>query len=445
VSADRGISPRIAATPTFNVRGPPSHDTVAVPRRSTRAVLALGVLVGLGTLVALPLTRPEQVGLATRVYTVAAEAALAGQPFYGVAPPGLEGYYFVYPPVVMLAVLPYGLLGDALLAFAIQTAVTVAAGVALAWLLVAAVDRAGIDLLRADRALIAAFTLVSVHATPTLVNGQLNVVLGCAVAAGFLALERERSGLAGAALAAAATVKLFPAAFGAYLLRRRAWRAVAAAIATGLGLLAIGVLAFGPDATVTYLTTVVPSEVQTGALAAAPLSHGFLTVRRQLAALLPWLDPQFLPLVGVLVVAPLVAATYYRLETTPDRWLAILATVIGTLLVLPLEGLYFPLAAFPLVPLLYVLPGGRTRQLVLAGTVLTMVQVTPTTLSLLADGGLVGPWLGDLVAGVARPVFRVILPATVGMWLLLAAGVHWQLTGREAGADDDRASVAEAN
>jgi len=410
---------------------------VSVPRRSARAVLALGVLLGLGNLVALPLARPDQLGLATRVYTVAAEAALAGEPFYGVAPPGLEGFYFVYPPVVLLAFLPYGLLGDPWLAYAIQTAVTVVAGLVLAWLVVDAIERAGVELGRLDRGLIGAFALVSMHAAPTLVNGQVNVVLGCAVAAGFLALERGRSTVAGAALAAAASVKLFPALFGAYLLRRRAWWAVATAVATGLGLLAVGVLAFGLDATVTYLTTVVRSEVQTGALAAEPLAHDFLTVRRQLAALLPGLDPEWVPLLGVLVVAPVVAATYRRLDSTADRWLAILATVIGTLLVLPLEALYFPFATVPLVPLLYVLPSGRTRQLFLAGTVLTLVQVTPTSLALVADSGVLGPSLAALVERAGSAVLRVILPATVGMWLLLAAGVHWQWSGRRTATGDD--------
>ncbi len=421
-----------ADTRTALMRG---ADVPAVSaRRAARAILALGIALGLANLVILPLTRPEQLGLATRVYTIAAEAALAGEPFYQVAPAGLPGYYFVYPPVVMLAMLTYGLLGDAWVAFAVQTVISVAAGLVLARLLVGLVDRAGVELARRDRWLVGGFTLASIHTSPTLVNGQLNLVLGLAIAVGIVALERDRQALAGTTLALAATVKLFPAVLGAYLLRNRAWRAVGAALATGVGLVILGVFVFGPAATETYLTVVLPAESQTGALAADPLAHGFLTVRRQLAALLPWVPAAWLPVLGLLVVAPVVAVTYRRLDTVVDRLLAVLATVIGTLLLLPLEGLYFPLAFVALVPLLYLLPPGRTRTLCLAGTALTLVQVTPASVETMA--GLVpgGPALAGAIVGVTHQLFRVILPATVGMWLLLAAGVYWQLAGREAAA-----------
>jgi hypothetical protein len=132
---------------------------------------------------------------------------------------------------------------------------------------------------------------------------------------------------------------------------------------------------------------------------------------------------------GIGVVAPVVAVTSRRLATVDDRLLAVLATVVGTLLLFPLEGLYFPLAFVATVPLLYRLPPGRTRRLFLAGLLLTIVQVTPASLD--AGTRLLGPGLADAIAVVTRPLFRVILPPTIGMWLLLGAGVHWQLGGRE--------------
>jgi hypothetical protein len=411
---------------------------VTDPPRSARIVLALGIGLGLYTLVTMPTVRPEQVGLATRVYAVAAETALAGEPFYGVAPAGLSGYTFVYPPVVLLAFLPYGLLGDATLAFLLQTCLTLAAGIVLARLLLGVVERAGVELHRLDRVLVAGFVLLSVHTAPTLVNGQVNLVLGLLVAVGFLAAARDRAGLGGAALGLAATVKLFPAAFGASLLRRRDWRTLLAATATGVGLLVLGLVVFGPETTATYLTSVVPSETKTGQLAADPLAHDYLTVRRQLAVLLGDVAPDLVPVVAIAVVAPLVAITYRYAGTHEDRLLAILATVVGTLLVLPLEGLYFPLLYYPLVPLLYLLPAGRSRLLLLVGTVLTFVNATPLGVRAFLDSGLLGPALADVVEGLTLPVFRVILPATVGMWFLLAAAVYWQLRGRT----DDATSVA---
>ncbi len=393
-------------------------------RRRTRALLAVGIVLGVGTLVALPSLRPEQLGLAASVYTTAAEAAVAGEPFYGVEPAGLPGYRFVYPPVVMVVALPAGVVGNATATFVVLTTLSVAAGLAVARLVTREIERAGAKLARRDRWLIVGFCCLSSYAAPTLVNGQLNLLLGLGLAVGLVAAERGRASFGGAILALPATVKLFPATVGLYLLRRRRGRAVAAAIATGVGLAVVGVLAFGPDTSLTYLTTVLPGEVQSGAFAGDPLEHGFLTVRRQLAALLP-VPPAWLPALAAAIVAPIVALTYRRLEERLDRWFAILATLVGTLLVLPLEGLYFPLLVFPLVPLLYLTPAGRPRTLLVAGAVLTLLGITPATLEALSASGLP---LAATVVAVAEPVFRVILPGTVGMWLWLGAAVDWQFT-----------------
>lgn len=396
--------------------------------RRTRLLLAAGILLGLSTLVGLPALRPEQLGLAARVYTTAAEAAVAGEPFYHVAPPGLPGYWFVYPPVVMLVALPAGLVGNATVTFVAITILSLAAGLAIAFLVSGEIERGGVELHGRDRWLIAGFCCLSTFAAPTLVNGQLNLLLGLGLAAGLAAAERGRATRGGAILALPATVKLFPATVGLYLLRRQRFRAVAAAITTGIGLVLVGLLAFGPDTSITYLTSVLSGEVQSGALASDPLDHGFLTVRRQLAALLP-VPPAWLPAIAVAVVTPVVALSYRRVESRLDRWFAILATLVGTLLVLPLEGLYFPLLFFPLVPLLYHTPPGRTRRLLVAGTVLTLLGITPATLGALSASGL--PLSATIVA-VAEPVFRVILPGTVGMWLWLGAAVNWQFSGEPA-------------
>jgi hypothetical protein len=413
----------------------PLAAVVPPSRRRLRALLAVGIAVGLVNFVLLPLSRPAQLGLATRVYTVAGEAALAGQPFYGVAPPGLEGYHFIYPPVVALAVLPYGLLGDATLSYLLQTGLSLLAGLALARLIAGQVERAGVAPARRDRRLIAGLCCVSTYTVPTLVNGQVNLLLGLAIAAGLVAADDDRPRPGGAALALAAMVKLFPVTLGAYLLRRRRWEALAWAVATGVGLAGLGLLVFGIDTSVTYLTTVVPSEVKTGALLEAPLAHDYQTVRRQLAAVWPDLPAAWLPAAAAAVVVPPVAFSYRRLDGPTDRWFAVLATLVGTLLVLPLEPLYFPLLVFPLVALLYVVPRGQTRALLFAGTLLTILGVTPSALETFLAGGLLPPGAVAAIRAVVEPVFRVILPGTVGMWLWLAAAVNWQSGGRQRAAE----------
>lgn len=90
--------------------------------------------------------------------------------------------------------------------------------------------------------------------------------------------------------------------------------------------------AFGLDPLFEFFRKVLPGELQTGAIAANPTGVVLIGIRRQFAALLPWLDPAILPLVGLAVVGPLVLACYRRLETTTDRFVAVYATLLGTLL-----------------------------------------------------------------------------------------------------------------
>ncbi|MFB6138572.1 MAG: glycosyltransferase family 87 protein, partial [Halobacteriaceae archaeon] len=195
------------------------------------AVLAVGVVNGLASGALLAVEQPVQVGVATDVYYHAARALLEGGQPYAVTPPGLSNFHFLYPPLVLLAMAPFGLLGGTTAAYALQTVVSLAAGLALGRLLVRTVaafrtsDGAGAS--RRTRLLLYAYALGSFSAASTLVMGQVNLVLAAGLAAGALALEpaaapapvrgwsrRRRETLAGALFAAVATVKLFPALFG---------------------------------------------------------------------------------------------------------------------------------------------------------------------------------------------------------------------------------------
>lgn len=404
-------------------------------RRAVRVVLAVGVLAGVATLVGLPRADPAQLGLATDVYYRAGRAALAGGDVYAAAPPAHPGYRFLYPPVVVVAVLPHALAGSPAGAYALQTGVNLLAAVALGALLVRTVERARGPLPAVDRLLIGGYAVVSPGVATTLVLGQVNLLLALAVAVGALAVERGREAAGGVALALAATVKLFPALVGAWLLRVRAWRAVAAATATGLGLLLAGVALFGPDLTVSYLTVTLPAEASVGTFADGPAPGApYATIRRQLAVLAPWLPGPWLLPAGALLLAPVVAAGSWSVRTRRDRLVALAATLLATLTLFPLEPFYLSLALFPLVPLAYLLAPGRTRRLYLAGLLVVSVPVTLR---------VVDVWLGLLappaavaaaVRAAARAVFSLVLPPTVGVWLLLAACVSHQHR-RASGAD----------
>ncbi|MFB6268752.1 MAG: glycosyltransferase family 87 protein, partial [Halobacterium sp.] len=156
---------------------------------------------------------------------------------------------------------------------------------ALAVLVVRTVERAGVDLPTTDRVLLAAAVLLVGPVGVNLVMGQVNPLLAAGIAAGTVLAEKGRERASGAAFGLVALVKLFPALVGVWLLRRRAWRAIAAATATGLAGLAAGVLVFGTGTTETYLTTTLTSEASVASFAAgADHTAPYSTVRRQLAS-----------------------------------------------------------------------------------------------------------------------------------------------------------------
>lgn len=391
------------------------------PPRSTRLVLLAGILAGFGNFVVTPLVSPGQVMLASNVYLHAAEALLSGGNLYETTPPDLPQASFLYPPIVVLVFLPHALLGGVFAAFAIQTLLNVASAVGIAVVAGRALQRRNVALATRDWLLLGGFALASAHSAITVINGQVTLWLAFGVAVGFDALERDREALAGAAFGAAALIKVFPAALGLWLLRQRAWRGVAAALVTGLGGLLLGALVLGPDLTVTYFEDVLLARYQEETFDGRPdpaVSSG--GVHRQLAAILGVGSP-LTAVLAFAIVGPLVGALYRRLDTDERRLAAMVGTVAGILLFFPLQPLYFPLLAFPLLVLLYLLAPGLPRRVLLAGTLVSFVRtdlsfIEGTVTAVGLPAGVEGT-----VLGLAESFFVFIQPPTVGLWLLLGA------------------------
>jgi hypothetical protein len=415
------------------VNAHPMTEGSPTDRRAVRAVLLVGILVGLGWVAVTTRTDPAQVGIASDVYYHAGRALLAGGDVYGVAPPDHPGYTFLYPPVVALAFVPHAVLGSEFGALALQTPGNVAAAGVVVVAVVRALERRDVTFERADVALLAAFALLGVHALPLVVMGQVTLPMAAAMAWGFDALERGRARRAGVALAGAALVKLFPAAVGAWLLRRGENRTVAAAVATGLMGLTAGAVLLGPDLTVTYALTVLPTEVGTtgGDLTPDPR---YATVRRQFAAL--GVAPALRAPLGAAALAVPVAALYRDVDGDVRATAALLGTLAATMLFLSLEPLYFPVLWFPLLVLLYRLPPGRARGTLLAGTLGSYLLVDIGTVALAAP--LLPAGVGPAVLAAARGLFTVVQPPSLGLWLLLIGSV---LAHRE-GTTDGVAQVA---
>jgi hypothetical protein len=399
---------------------------MSIDRPGPRIVLAVGLLAGIGQALTLSRLQPDQVTLATDVYYRAAEAALAGGEPYSVSPPGLAGYHFLYPPVVLGAMLPYGRLGPDSV-YLIQTGLNILATAAVAVILVRTVERGGVSIGRVDMLLIAAFAFGSTGAVTNLLNGQVNPGLVLGIAGGVMLVERGRKTLGGVVLAAVATVKLFPALVGAWLLRVRAWRAVVAATATGMGLFALGLVAFGPDLTAAWITDALGRESSVAAFENGPNpASNKVTIRRQIAYLAPWVPTNLLIPVGATVLTPVVLAAYRTVETLRDRLVALQVTLLAMLILMPLEPFYFSLAVFPGVALLYLMEGRWPRRLYVVGFLLAAVPVTITSVNVWIETLSLSAGAANIITSIAQTGFAFALPPMYGIWLMFGACALFQ-------------------
>jgi hypothetical protein len=384
-----------------------------VGAHAARLLLAVGALAGLITAAVFPRANPDQVALASDVYYAAGRALLDGQPLYDVG--------FLYPPPVAAAFLPNALLGDTTLAYAYQIVVGLLALAAVATITVRLAERAGVALDRTDRVLVAAVVLASPPSVVNLVNGQVNPVLAAAIGAGALALESDREWASGAAFAAAALVKVFPALVGAWLLRQRAWRATAAATAVGVGVLLAGLPVFGVDAYETFATTVLTGEANVATFPDGPdPSEPYATVRRQFAAVYPGLSGAQLLVASLAVLAPFVAAANRVTATATDRLVGLHAVLVAILVAFPLEPFYAVLAYPTLVPLLYALDG-TPRGLFLAGSLLTIAPLTLGDVALVASLPVFPQAVSEAINAAGETLFTYVRPPTIGAFLMLAA------------------------
>lgn len=92
--------------------------------------------------------------------------------------------------------------------------------------------------------------------------GQLSIPMMACVVGSWAALRRGREGLAGALLAIAVLLKIFPGLLLLYLLLRGRWRAVAAAAAVGLAGLLLTLAVVGPGDMLRYRAEMAPENLR---------------------------------------------------------------------------------------------------------------------------------------------------------------------------------------
>jgi len=399
--------------------------TFASERLLERSVLLFGILTGVLGLALAGSQFQESPQLDYHAYYFTGRAVLDGEPFVGTAihEGTLSGSFltdkeYVYTPVTAPLFAPYGLFPAWQYGYVLNLAILAATFYAIGRITIRYIERQGRRLERLDRWLILGFTLLSGHTILALYRGNVDPLMLLLITVGFLAIERGEETTGGALWAGAALFKLFPAFLGVWLLYRRATRAIAAAIVTGVGSLLLGVLVFGIEAHRNFVDFVLNERSRQAAFEGG-LDPEFLTItlRRPLSQVLSLSGNQLL-LVSTALVAPFVAYIYYQAESEIDRAVAFLATLLALLVtIVPATLNYVVYLFFPVLALLYLVDDPRVKQLFVAGLVLVNLPLFPQHVELIVTALPLAEGIGDAVVGGARAVMTY---ASVPLWGFVA-------------------------
>lgn len=397
-------------------------------RRLERLALLFGILTGV---VVLLLSTNESLTPAEidfQAYYFAGQAIINGDPFVGEAIHQgtiLTDKEYVYTPVTGPVFVPFGALPSWQVGYAINIGLLSVVLYAVGRLNLRYLDQHGVALERIDRWLVLGFCLVSGHAVLAIYRGNIDPIVLLAIALGFLAVERGDQLRGGVLFGGVALFKLFPAFFGVWLLYRRAYRAIVAAVAVGLGGLALGVLAFGVDAHVAFFEFILNERSRAPAFEGGlePTKKWF-TVRRPLSQVAA-LPGNLLFVLAAVVIAPVVGLLYRNADSETDRLVAFFATMAALLItVVPATLNYVVYLFFPLGALLYLLEDRLARRLLVAGLVLVSVPVYPQEIELLVETVPLPSGVGDAIETGARTLLTYASVPLVGVLLFLAAAVR---------------------
>lgn len=346
-------------------------------------------------------------GLNFRTYHVAAEAALAGRDFYLVHPEGWSAVYtYQYPPVTIIGFFPFTVT-DWWTGYIWFTGITVVVIIGCTWLLVRFIEGEGRELGWVDVGLIFLFLLVSTHSIASVYFGNINLLLAAALIIGFTCWYWGWRRTAGVAFGVAALFKVIPALIGVWLLRVRSWRALSAAITTGIAGLIAGVILFGIQPTWYFFTEVLVGRSGSTDFVGGYPTDGlyYVTFQRPLSYVLweifPSADPVWLIVCSAILGGGVLAYFLARIKTEMDMLIAIFVTVTLSIVVFPSYRLYLVLLYFPLIPLLYLWDGPGRWLFVTGGIALSYTFVPSDVLDSLSAYPAVVQTVLDPMATVA--------------------------------------------
>lgn len=374
-------------------------------------------------------------GLNFRTYHVAAEAALAGRDFYLMHPEGWAAVYsYQYPPVTLIGFFPFTVT-DWWTGYIWFTGLMVVACIGCTWLLVRFIEGEGLALGWVDVGLIFVFSVMSTHSIASIYFGNINLLLAVALIIGFTGWYWGWRRTAGVAFGGAALFKVIPALIGVWLVRVRSWRAVNAAIITGVGGLVAGVVLFGFQPTWYFFT-----EVLVGRSGSTDFIGGYppgglyyVTLQRPLSYVLwevfPSADPVWLVVCSAIVGSVVLAYFLAKIQTDMDMLIAIFVTVTLSIVIFPSYRLYLVLLYFPLIPLLYLWEGPGRWLFVIGGVLLSYTFRPGDVLDTLSA-------YPDVIQTVLVPIATIASVQLYGLILMLLGCARYK---RSVGTSGGRA------
>jgi len=393
-------------------------------------VLLSGIIFGFISGIYLVFLSPFDLGADYKAYYYAARAFLEGGDFYVATPPDYPDHHFIYQPIVILLAAPFGLFDTWVPGYLIQIGLTTAFAVVFGRLIITYLKQNDVYLSRSIQSLIYGYLLFSVFSLPNILQGQVNIQVGVLVGAGVLYLERRREIVSGVLLALAATLKIFPAAFGVLYLRDQSWRGATVAIGTGLGIILLGIVGFGVDSYLRFTSILFNRFDNQHFVGGLDPGASFVTLRRPISVVAPNMSPSLMALIAALILLPPMLYLYFDVDNTINWLIAAMGTAITVLLVFPSYFLYFPILYFPLIPLLFLFPKPG-RRVFLTGAFVANAAFTLRHISTVVSASPLPDSVTSVLAAIYTPILLFGTPVLYGSTLMFIACVVHQYQSDE--------------